>query len=315
MSKHNGDGVIVKAKDFLEDDQPLQLEMFRAMIWERLEAASYGAPEAPWSPVPLADAREFINADETRKLDMIFPTVYEEDRSVKLKDLAMVQGLDYASHRWASEQSAQELGREDFDYDTEMKTIKKERVTLPPPPEIPGMDTPIAPGAVPPGRGIGAGGDPTGGEFLPPGTPSTDIEQPEKRDQLSGSVQAEFRRQQRQSYLAFKRIGVTMAQFVETMAMMTKTLQETSKVPAHVTMPAATPPNIEVPVQVTIPAAPPQTIEVPLQVILPEQVMPTPHVTVHTQSAKLRTFEVTKRDERGFIREIKEVSNGPARPD
>jgi len=277
MNTTNGHGKITKAKEFLEEDKPLQLEMFRAMLGEKLEAASYGAPEAPWSPVPLADAREFINADETRKLDMIFPTVYEEDRSVKLKDLAMVQGLDYASHRWASEQSAQELGREDFDYDTEMKTIKKERVTLPPPPPLPGME-PGEPGAVPPGRGIGAGGDPTSGEFLPAGTPHSDIEQPEKRDQISGPVQAEFRRQQKQSVRAFKRIGVTMAQLVETMTMTTKALQE-QLIPLSFG---------------TVQQPPSPTIEVPVQ------------VTVQQPPAKLREFEVIERDSHGFIKRIKE---------
>lgn len=309
MSENNGKAT--KVKEFLDDLAPVQLEMFRARIGKMLEGASYGTTEAPWSPVPLGDAREFINEDETRKLDMIFPTVYEEDRSIKLKDIAMVQGLDYASHRWASEQAAQELGREDFDYDIEMKEIKKERVTMPTPPAMPGME-PGEPGANAPkpgnavlGRGPGIQGDPTGGEFNRPGIEPSADDPPGKRDQVSNVVQAEFRKQQRQSTRAFKRIGIALGQFTETMRAMATTIREVSKVPAHVEVPVHQPGE--------------QKIEVhspPVHVYLPEQqVPPAPSVTVHQPAVRLRTFEVTERDEHGMIKTLKEVADPAEKAD
>lgn len=313
MSKTNGSKP-EGAKEFLDELAPVQLDMFRARIGELIEGASYGTTEAPWSPVPLTDARDFINEDETRKLDMIFPTVYEEDRNIKLKDIAMAQGLDYASHRWASEQSAQELGREDFDYDVEMKAIKIERVTLPPPPVLPGQE----PGSVPGepgkgtrpghavfGKGSGVQGDPTGGEFTRPGTEPSPNDPPGKRDQVSNVVQAEFRKQQRQSTRAFKRIGIALGQFTETMRAMATTIREVSKVPAQVTVPPTQEGD--------------QKIEVhspPVHVYLPEQAVPVaPHVDIHPPANKLRMFRVTERDEHGMIKTLQEVDAPEAKAD
>lgn len=309
MSKENGSKP-AKTKDFLNDLQPVQLDMFRARIGQLAEAGSYGTDDAPWSPVPLGDAREYLNEDETRKLDMIFPTVYEEDRSIKLKDIAMIQGLNYASHRWASEQAAQELGREDFDYDQEMKAIKKEEVLLPKPAVLPGEE----PGAVPGepgkpghavlGQGAWVQGDPTGGEFDPAGSEHTP-DAVGKRDQVSNVVQAEFRRQQRQSTRAFKRIGIALGQFTETMRAMANTIREVSKVPASLEVQAAPPAE--------------QKIEVhspPVHVYLPESQVPAaPNVTVHQPATKLRAFKVTERDEHGMIKTLQEVETPPENAD
>lgn len=305
MSKDNGSKPS-KTKEFLDEQAPVQLDMFRARIGAMVEAGSYGTDDAPWSPVPLGDAREFLNEDETRKLDMIFPTVYEEDRSIKLKDIAMIQGLNYASHRWASEQAAQELGREDFDYDQEMKAIKKEEVLLPKPAMMPGEEPADAgsPGHAVVGKGPGIQGDPTGGEFMRPGTEPTADDPPGKRDQVSNVVQAEFRRQQRQSTRAFKRIGIALGQFTETMRAMATTIREVSKVPAQVTVPPTQEGD--------------QKIEVhspPIHVYLPEQaVPPAPNVEVHPPATKLRMFRVTERDQHGMIKTLQEV-DAPETPE
>jgi hypothetical protein len=37
--------------------------------------------DAPWSPVPVRQAREFLRANPDARIEIIFPTVYEEDRS------------------------------------------------------------------------------------------------------------------------------------------------------------------------------------------------------------------------------------------
>lgn len=83
--------------------------------------------EAPWAPVPTAIARRWLKENPTASLGVVLPTVYEEDRSKKLQDLGFSQGMDFISHRRAAEQSAQELGQDDYDYDTEMAEIAKER--------------------------------------------------------------------------------------------------------------------------------------------------------------------------------------------
>ena len=129
---------VVGAKKFLETPrQGAQLSLFRmigAKVSEVLtgrevvrEAGPYGGPEAPWSPVPLKQARDWIRKDETRQINFVFPTVFEEDRSTKIKDISTAQGLDYISHQRAAEMVAQEMEVENFDWLAEMEKIKAER--------------------------------------------------------------------------------------------------------------------------------------------------------------------------------------------
>ena len=58
---------------------------------------------------------------------IIFPEIGTDDRSVKLKDIATVQALEYISHERAAEMSASELQISDYDYDAEQEKIRTER--------------------------------------------------------------------------------------------------------------------------------------------------------------------------------------------
>lgn len=154
---HRAD-TVVGAKKFLETRQGAQLSLFKvitAKVSEVLtgretirEAGPYGGPEAPWSPVPLKQARDWLRADETRKVNFVFPTVFEEDRSTKIKDISTAQGLDYISHQRAAEMVAQEMEVENFDWLAEMEKIQTERKQF---------------GDVLPAPGAGLGGSKMGG--------------------------------------------------------------------------------------------------------------------------------------------------------
>src|SRR5262245_43357771 len=95
------------------------------------EAADYGGPEAPWTPVPLGQIKEWFKTNPDAELETVFPTVYEEDRTSKIKDLATAQGLAYITHRRAAEQTAKELGLEKYDYEDEQEQIKQEMASVP----------------------------------------------------------------------------------------------------------------------------------------------------------------------------------------
>lgn len=84
-------------------------------------------PEAPWAPLPTWLARAYQQANPDAALDLIFPAVYEEDRSVLLKDLITSQEAQYITHRRAAEQAAKELGVENYDYAEEQDNIRAER--------------------------------------------------------------------------------------------------------------------------------------------------------------------------------------------
>jgi hypothetical protein len=285
--------------------QPLQLDLFREGLVrtiERYEEGGYGGGTelvAPWTPVPLHQAQEFIASNKAYALEMIFPTVFEEDRSIKIKDIATAQGLDYASHRWSAEQVAKELGREDFDYDREMLMIKRERVTLPPPPALPGMEE-IPPGEAPEDS---SGGKPApqGGEFGKGATPRvqatlknlapSDEEAPGHRSQLSGPVVAEFKRQQRQSEANQKLFVQTMSVLTETM----KTIADKMSTPPSVTV---TPPPVVIPPSPAAAPAPPGEVTVRNEIIMPDA----PPVVTPPE----RTFEVIERDQHGFAKTFRE---------
>src|SRR2546425_1325981 len=81
---------------------------------------------AQWAGVNVRQARQFIADHPEAKLDITFPTAYEEDRSAKLKDIGTAQSLGYISHRRAAEMVALELGISDFKYPAEMEQVESE---------------------------------------------------------------------------------------------------------------------------------------------------------------------------------------------
>lgn len=146
---------LVTASKFLRETDAgsgRQLSLFRILSHKLglgdARESLYTGPEAPWSPVPLKDARDWIRADENRRIDFIFPTVFEEDRSTKIKDIATVQGLDFISHQRASEMIAQEMEIDNYDWQKEMEKIEQERKAF---------------GAILPAPGAGASLAPKGG--------------------------------------------------------------------------------------------------------------------------------------------------------
>ena len=84
----------------------------------------------PWSPVPTALGKTFINQNRDAQIDIVFPTVYEEDRTAKIKDLATAQALDTITHQRMSEQIAKEMGFENYEYAEEEDQIKEEKKKL-----------------------------------------------------------------------------------------------------------------------------------------------------------------------------------------
>ncbi len=163
-----------------------------------VEDIAASADEAPWSPLPTAVVRQYLKTNPKAALGITFPTVFEEDRSKKLQDLGFAQGLDYISHRRAAEQAAQELGQEDYAYDTEMTEIQKEQgesfLTSP----LGAADSLAMKmvGLTPPGQGTNGAGRGGGGSLTPAVTPADNLQ---RRDQVSGDSTAEFRRSQRQA--------------------------------------------------------------------------------------------------------------------
>ncbi len=126
----------------------------------------WGGPAAPWSPVPLEPARKFIKANPDAAIEVNFPTVFEEDRSAKIRDLLQGDLAGFISHRRAAEQYAKEMGFEQYDYSEEQETIATEKPRaatvqgMAPEPGVPG-----APGAGPKIPGMAA----VPGQSKPPG--------------------------------------------------------------------------------------------------------------------------------------------------
>jgi hypothetical protein len=81
----------------------------------------------PWSPVPTALGKAFINQNRDAQIDIVFPTVYDEDRTAKIKDLATAQALDTITHHRMSDQIAKEMGFENYEYDEEQQQITEEK--------------------------------------------------------------------------------------------------------------------------------------------------------------------------------------------
>jgi hypothetical protein len=95
-------------------------------------------PAAPWSPVPLSAARDFVKRNPDAALEVNFPTVFEEDRSAKIKDIMTGDVSGYISHRRSAEQYAKEMGFEQFDYDEEQAEIGREKPKDAIPPDLQG---------------------------------------------------------------------------------------------------------------------------------------------------------------------------------
>lgn len=144
----------------------------------------WGGGAAPWAPLPLRQARQYIQANPDAQVEILFPTVYEEDRSAKVRDLATAQGVGVISHRRMAEQMAKELGQEQYNYDAEQEEIR------------------LHPGPPPPGGGPGTLGAPGGGTALgqavqatlaPPNVPAA----PGHRPDMDADAQARFRNDQK----------------------------------------------------------------------------------------------------------------------
>lgn len=157
--------------------------------------------DAPWVPVPTRQGQQFLDQNPEAALNVVFPTVYEEDRTAKIKDLATVNMLGAITHQRMAEQLVKELGVEDYDYQSEQDQIKKELKTLPPS-EL-GVGDQIAQRVVGlgPKAGAAGGGGPTYNFGQPAGGLAADRngDAPQHRDDLSGVAQVRFRKLQRQS--------------------------------------------------------------------------------------------------------------------
>lgn len=139
---------------------------------------------APWSPLPLSVARRYQEQHPDARPNFSFPTVYEENRTEKIRDLATAQAQGAITHRRAAEQVAAELGIEEYDYEKEQENIAAERKRGIGLPEL-GDGDQLA-------RALGLGGH--------QGTPERQRDEPEpKRADLSGDAKAQFRRDMRQS--------------------------------------------------------------------------------------------------------------------
>lgn len=114
----DGDGDVDEDDEDWEDDE-----------LSESDSMGYGydtQPDAPWSQVP-SEGKMFIKKNEDAQVEIVFPTVYEEDRTAKLKDLATANGLGTITHRRMSQQMAKELNFEQYDYVEEMEQIKLEQ--------------------------------------------------------------------------------------------------------------------------------------------------------------------------------------------
>lgn len=193
--------------DYAMDDES-DVEEERAELESAREVASN---EAPWSPTPVRPARAYQRAHEDAQLNIVFPTVYEEDRTAKLKDLMTANAVSAITHQRMAEQMAKELGFEQYDYRAELHSIQVEAKKLSPDiggsvDQIAGVNPQLQPGAQPP-----AGAPPGGVPGAPPspktrakiGAPTPglandeDKDVPPRRADLSGPSVRAFKKQQR----------------------------------------------------------------------------------------------------------------------
>jgi hypothetical protein len=82
------------------------------------------------------------------EIEVTFPELISQDRSAKFKDLAMCVQLGWLSNERAAEIAAKELDITKFDFESEKKTIDREKGTAPA--ASPGQDSPLtSQGAIP----------------------------------------------------------------------------------------------------------------------------------------------------------------------
>ena len=62
-----------------------------------------------------------------KPMEFTFPSIAQEDRSAKLKDIAFGESMDYFAKERAANMAAREFQISDYDYDREQQTIKQER--------------------------------------------------------------------------------------------------------------------------------------------------------------------------------------------
>lgn len=144
-------------------------QRFAEALRKELKGIAFGASlrGAPaWVPTPLSGVRRWIEQNKDAQVDLVFPTVYEEDRSGKIKDLAALEVLKVITHRRLAEQCAKEIGFEQYDYDEEMSQIAQEQESAllksPPEPAIAGV------------FGMGGKAGPGEGAPAPPGPAAED---------------------------------------------------------------------------------------------------------------------------------------------
>jgi len=99
------------------------------------EPAYQGVTDAPWSDVDWSAARKYLREHPDAKIEVLFPTAYQEDDTKKITNLATAETLGAISHRRMSEQVAIELDMPNYSYDEEMEQIQQEK---PPTPALPG---------------------------------------------------------------------------------------------------------------------------------------------------------------------------------
>ncbi len=107
----------------VDDDEDALASLRESITWGS-NSPDWGGQAAPWTPLPLRPTRVFLEENPDAQVEIIFPTVYEEDRSKKIQDLATAEGLKVISHRRMSEQMAKELQQEQYDYDEEQEDIQ-----------------------------------------------------------------------------------------------------------------------------------------------------------------------------------------------
>jgi len=277
--------------------EPIQLLLTGIPDSEFEEAQHYGGSDgAPWTPVPLKQARDFINADDTRAVNILFPAVHQEDRTAKIKDIITAQGVDYLSHARSARMVAQEFEVENYEYDTEMETIKVERLTMPPPEQA------LLPGG--PGGGGSVPAAAAADAFL------DDVpEQQPRRAEISGEFQHDFRKQQRQAFetvvLALHKVNESlrattmdwfrdnpqlreMREYVQSLESRLDSMQPIVHVHPPVTDVHVTSPDVYV-------EAPAVTVTVPERAVTVEAAQPVPPAPPRTVVREI------ERDQRGLI--------------
>lgn len=263
--------------------------------------------EAPWSPVPVGPGRAYVRASPEAKIDIVFPTVYEEDRSAKLKDLATAQAVGSISHQRMSEQMAKELGFEQYSYTEELRQIQIEMKKLPKEllgatDEIAGAPnaSPVQPPAQATRMQVGA---PT------PGLANDDPAASMHRADLSGDSAHDFRHQQRTTESTDRLYAQMLSMRRDFIVAMKEASEREGRLlvaleSARRPVEPAAPPNVTVHPPNIVINPPDIKVDAPSITIQPPQV----HVTVEAPKPK---NIIVARDERGLMTGMHEAETPP----